>query len=171
MRTRTLAVAGALLAALGAVAVVALTLPRTQAVAQGTPEHLQFKVFDREGPYTKMIDLAPKGFGPGDSILEHHPLRDPDTGRQAGRAVTHVRIVRTLGKENFLGIVDCTIELPKGDLVFYGAFRASELARGVALPVTGGTGGYLGARGIVTARSAKLGGRPGTELSFDVVPQ
>jgi hypothetical protein len=170
MRTRTLAVAGALLAALVAVAVVALSLPRTQAVAQDAPAHVQIKLFDRDGPYTKMIDLGSKGFSAGDSILEHHPLADAETRKQAGRAVTHIRVVRTLSKDNWLGIVDCTIELPRGDLVFYGAFRFAGLAKGATLPVTGGTGDYTGARGTVTIRLGKLGGREGGYLTFDVVP-
>lgn len=83
--------------------------------------------------------------------------------------MTHVRVVRSFGTEDFLGIVDCTIKLHKGSLVFYGGFRLSELSgAGTTLPVTGGTGAYSQARGTVTVKHDKLANQGGALLNFEI---
>src|SRR5207247_3737097 len=112
---------------------------------------------------------GPKGFSVNDQLYERHGAYDPESGGLIGNLVTHVDFVRPLGKKgNALGILDCTVETPNGDLAFYGAVRFSEFGAGVTLPVTGGTGAYWGARGTVTIKLGKLQGHTGAFINFDI---
>jgi hypothetical protein len=166
MRGRTIALLTALLVVGTAVASV-LASGGSDAAAQASAGS-RVRVFDREGPYTRMIDVGSRGLRAGDSIFEVHPLLDPETRERVGRSVTHVRIVRTLPKDDFLGTLDCTVELPAGDITFYGVIRLSELEGGTVLPLTGGTGAYVGVEGTVTGQGGELGGKPGAYLTFDI---
>lgn len=106
----------------------------------------------------------------GDLRLDHKPLVDPDSGEEVGRVVTRVQVVDAGGGDPFQ-ILDCTVELDGGKLVFYGSFRGSESAGpGAVFPLMGGTGRYSGAEGTVTARMDELDdGTKGVRIAFDLI--
>lgn len=113
------------------------------------------------------FNLADTDSGPGgdvgDILLERRPLVDPESAEPVGTAVTRVQVVEVdEGDPAF--IIDCTIQLEAGDLVFYGAGLFSQLGTGLSFAVTGGTGDYQRASGIVTVTV----GEDGTLIDFDL---
>lgn len=162
MRTRVV-----VLTVLAAVAVTA-TVTSFAWRADAAPRRVQVFEPEEQG-YSKTIDAAPEGLGAGDRILEDKPLVDPRTGRTVGSAVTNVNIVRELDGGDLLAIIDCTVRLREGTIVFYGAARFSELGNGGAtLEITGGASAFDGAGGTVVVRSGELTGKPGTFMDFRI---
>ena len=169
MRARYAILVAAVVAAMGLIG--AWVVPaQSQPAAGARANSFAVSVFDRDGPLTRFVDAGARGFSVNDALYERHGAYDPNTGELIGDLVTHVNILRPLGKkgENALGILDCTVEAPNGDLTFYGAVRLSEFGPGVTLPVTGGTGDYWGARGTVTIKLGKLQGHSGAFVTFDI---
>ncbi len=161
-RTRLLAIA-----ACGAAIVVAATTWIPTAFAGDT----QVQVFDPEGRFERFIDNGKPDFSPGDQIIEIHTLLNPTDGSEAGTIYTEVTILRVVkGGDDFDLTVHCTVVLPEGTILFYGAFRFSgSLAPGgVTLPVTGGTADYELARGTVTIAGGEVDGASGATLTFDL---
>src|SRR6266853_4315768 len=75
-------------------------------------------------PY--VIDQAPAATGPmdlsaGDVALFDEAVETPDSGTHLGTAITRVQAVDTLGQGDSNFILDCTIHLADGDLLFSGA--------------------------------------------------
>jgi hypothetical protein len=77
--------------------------------------------------------------------------------------VTRVRVV-DLPERDPTFIIDCTVQLEDGDLVFNGAGTFSQLGPGVAFAVTGGTGDSRLASGVVTVTVRE----DGTIIEFDL---
>lgn len=80
------------------------------------PPRTQFVIFEPfdEGTTTE-VDAGTPGFGPGDSILEHHPALDADTGDQLGTVVRDLTVIETYDDGDFLFVVNATFKLSDGD--------------------------------------------------------
>ncbi|HEX2030982.1 MAG TPA: hypothetical protein VHL78_06245 [Actinomycetota bacterium] len=139
------------------------------APAMSQPQDHAFSVFDVNGPYEKVIDVGSAGFGAGDVILQHHPLLDPGTAERVGTAVTKVTIVRNNASGNAEFIIDCTLKLEAGQVVFYGASRFFRLVDGDVFPITGGSGAYDGAAGSLVMQFSEVDGQSGTRLDLEFV--
>jgi hypothetical protein len=159
--------------ALGAAVVAALVITVTAvSAAAPAPAQRDFEVFTGPG-FLHKIDEAPAGtsvtdLSPGDTLLHHDPVLDPNTGQQIGTAVTRVGAVQNLDGADKVILVDCTVQLADGDVVFYGADQLSRVqTTGTVYAITGGTRSYVGADGTVTVRLDKLQGKDGFRLAFD----
>jgi hypothetical protein len=62
------------------------------------------------------------------------------------------------------GIIECSVELPEGNILFNGSLHLADIGNGVDIPVVGGTGSYAGAKGVVTMTGARDGSS--TQLKF-----
>lgn len=158
---------GAVAVALIGGLVLALTAPASSAQVQ-----VQVQVLEFPGPYSREVDLGKAGFGTGDEIFEIHDLLDAtDESVALGQAITKITVVRLHKKgQDFTFILDCTVQLPGGDIVFYGGARFSELfgPDGLVFPVIGGTGPYAAAGGTVTIVPADVAGQDGAKFTFDL---
>lgn len=68
-------------------------------------------------------------------------------GVAAGMAETVLTVTRA--GDDVAVMVECSIELADGNIVFNGSAHFADLGAGAAIPVIGGTGRYSGARGTV----------------------
>jgi hypothetical protein len=122
----------------------------------------QIQVLDHEGPYEKTIDIGKPGFSPGDTILGTHPLFDAaDPSTVVGRDFERIQVLRIVaGGEDFDFVYDTTIRLDDGDIVAYGEGRISSVFApgGASVPVTGGTGAYAGAAGVLSIAATETEG-------------
>lgn len=149
----------------------AMVLAATLWIPTAFAGNTQVQVFDPEGKFEKFIDNGKPDFSPGDQIIEIHTLLDPADGSEAGTIYTEVTILRVVqGGEDFDLTVHCTVVLPEGTILFYGAFRFSDAFApgGVTLPVTGGTGDFELSRGTVNLLGGELNGAGGTTFTFDL---
>lgn len=64
-----------------------------------------------------------------------------------GAAETVLTVTR--GGDDPTLIIECSVELPDGNVLFNGSFHLADVADGASVPVVGGTGRYTGARGIL----------------------
>lgn len=109
-------------------------------------------------PAGLFAELAPNVQG-----IEDAPVyRD---GERVGQAATIVTFVRT-DQADVIGIIECSVELPEGDLFFNGSFHLADMAQGAVVPVVGGTGEYAGSVGTVTMKTGDDG--RATILEFDI---
>lgn len=138
--------------------------PASSAVTGGTV----IDVFQPERGYSKTVDVGKPGFSAGDVIFESQPLLDPSDESTVGRATLRLTIVKTVGQEDALVIVDYTAQLADGNISGYGPFKFSDLTAGATFAVTGGTGIYDQVRGSVTVTEEKLNGVAGATLSFHI---
>lgn len=115
-----------------------------------------------DGSHTD-VDANDNGafFDPGDYFVENTIVRDADGTDAIGHADTIVTFLDAEGEFQ----VTCTVVLGAGKLLFEGGGNFSELATGVVVPVTGGTGQYSQAAGTVTLRDLGAGV---TEAVFDL---
>jgi hypothetical protein len=84
---------------------------------------------------------------------------------KVGMAETVYNITRVVGDDVVL-MINCSVELPEGNVLFNGTAHMADLTHGAAIPVVGGTRAYAKARGIVTAVGAADGST--TTLKFDI---
>lgn len=160
-----------------AVAAAVVAAIATAALMQGlrplgatTQVRNQFSVFEPEAaPWSTLIDQGRTGFDPGDTILENKPLYNRSSGAKVGTTVTRIAVVRTLAGGDLLFFIDCTVTLGTGHILFSGAGKFSQVATGVGVPVTGGTGSYSRSAGVVVIKAGTLNGKPGVNLEFDIV--
>jgi hypothetical protein len=141
-----------------------LVLAATTALA-AKPERQKFTlvVRDAEGVFAP-ADFFTSPFQLNEQATEDAPVAR--NGTVVGRSETIYTVTRVAGED--VGIViECSIELPEGNLFFNGSGRLADAVSGIALPVVGGTGAYAGARGTVLAVSAG-DGPPSTTLKFDI---
>jgi hypothetical protein len=87
------------------------------------------------------------------------------SGQKVGQAETIVTITRVAG-DDVAAMVECSVELPEGNILFNGSAHFADLGTGAELPVVGGTGRYAGAAGVVSMVAAADG--TSTELSFEI---
>jgi hypothetical protein len=96
------------------------------------------------GGTTTTIDLGKRGPSPGDEfVTTGSPLERPGSHTRVGR----IDLIETAMSETRSSL-SFTARLPHGTLQVQGAYNPNN-AR-FTLPIVGGTGSYLGARGAVT---------------------
>lgn len=75
-------------------------------------------------------------------------------GSKVGLAETVITVTRAEG-DDVAAMIECSIELPEGNLLFNGSVHLADLAAGADVPVVGGTGSYAGASGTVEMLDAE----------------
>lgn len=163
----------ALWAGLGTAAVAVLVIAVSTASGAAPPAQVQRDIDVFVGQdFLHKVDEEPLGdnahdLSPGDTLLHHDPVLHPDSGEQIGSAVTRVRAVRNLDGGDVVFLLDCTVRLPDGNLVFYGAEQLSNVQAETTYAVTGGTGDYAGIQGTVAGTLSRVDGQDGFLLAFD----
>lgn len=169
MRRRTVLRLGGVMAAVMTLIVLALpALARDKDFAVFEP--------DDERLLQTYVDLGDEGWSIGDTVLEHGTVLDPDSGDEIGELITRVQIVEVIEPPSsdedlgdFLFILDCTVQLDTGAITFYGAARWQDFfADGLEFALTGGTGAYAKARGVVTITTRQQDGLEGALIAFDL---
>ncbi|GAA0674332.1 hypothetical protein GCM10010193_29000 [Kitasatospora atroaurantiaca] len=98
---------------------------------------------------------------PGDVLLFQEPAVDAD-GQVIGDAITRVQVFQ---EGSYM--LDCTVRLAEGNLVFSGAELFEHIATESTFAVTGGTGRYSGAGGQVSVTpGGSVQGQPADLLTF-----
>ena len=96
---------------------------------------------------------------------EDAPVYNEDGSEQIGLAETVYTITRVAGTDVDV-MVECSVELPDGNILFNGTAHLADVTTGADIPVVGGTGAYARAAGVVTATGASDGST--TTLDFDI---
>ena len=128
-------------------------------------------VAQSSGKFTLVVD-DPNGvvipsnffdnFQPNAQGSEDAPvLRD---GKAVGLAETVYTVTRMHG-DDLVAMIECSIKLPEGNILFNGTAHLADVATGAAVPVVGGTGRYAGASGVVVMSVTSDGT---TKLDFDI---
>jgi hypothetical protein len=154
---RTVVVALAVAALAGA-----LLIGGTGSAAAKGPGTMSFTVVSQDSEAT----IAPAEFFANPTLagsgIEDAPVyRD---GEKVGSAQTVVTATRV--GDDVVGIIECSVELPEGNIFFDGSMHLAELVNGVEIPVVGGTGAYTGVIGVVTMTAAADGSS--TTLAFEL---
>jgi hypothetical protein len=147
-----------------AVTAGAVLLTTRSAAAPPPPPPTTIEVYVAEGAPTHVDELEP-GIGRGDWLLFRDPVLNAD-GEEIGIADTRVQIIAAAGNDDLSFILDCTIELDRGRLVFSGAELFSHVESETTFAVIGGTGSYAGAEGDVTGTPSTVDGQPASHLTF-----
>jgi hypothetical protein len=146
-------------AGLAALVVLVASLGTSAASRSRGQTHFTVVTHDSQGTIT------PPSFGANpkqnDQASEDAPAFRGD--HKVGRAETVVTITR-VAPNDLEAMIECTVELRQGNVMFNGAFNFNEIANGVSVPVVGGTGRYAGARGTVQLKSTNPAR---TRLTFD----
>lgn len=106
-----------------------------------------------------VVDLAPEGDSAGDLLTFANPVYDRSNSRKVGR--DQGSCIRTVVGKAWQ--CSWTTWLPKGSLVVEGPFYD---ARGSTMAITGGTGAYARARGVMHLKAAN---DQGTAFRFSFV--
>lgn len=142
----------------------AVLLATGSATAPPPPPPNTIELYVAEGAPTHVDGLEP-GIGPGDLLLFRDPVLNAE-GEEIGIADTRVQIIAAAGANDLSFILDCTIELDRGRLVFSGAELFSRVESETTFAVIGGTGSYAGAGGDVTGTPSTVDGQPASHLTF-----
>lgn len=86
-------------------------------------------------------------------------------GKKVGLAETVITFTRVAG-DDVVAMIERSIELPEGNLLFNGSAHLADLAKGAAVPVVGGTKAYNEAAGTVIMVASEDGSK--TTLKFDI---
>ena len=101
-----------------------------------------------EGGHGRFIDTGKKGLGPGDLFLVVGlPILDNATGKKLGTSDA-VEMMMFPNRHDGTVTMQYTLRLPGGHIDLYGVVRHSD--KPFRIPVTGGTGRYLGVGGQLT---------------------
>lgn len=104
--------------------------------------------FPFEGGHGRFVDAGKKGLGPGDQFLVvGMPILDNATGEQLG-TTDAVEMMMLPHRHDGTVTMKYTLRLPGGHIDLYGVVRHSD--KPFRIPVTGGTGRYLGVGGQLT---------------------
>lgn len=134
--------------------------------AEARSDRQTITVYEKGG-FAEELDLGGSGESAGDKVLENLAVFDKATDRRIGQTVTEITLLRP---ETGLLFVDCEVKMRGGSVVFAGGARAAQVeGRGVTLPVTGGTGRYLGAAGEVHIRKTEHRGADVHVFQFTLV--
>ena len=106
-----------------------------------------------------VVDLAPEGDSAGDLLTFANPVYDRSNARKVGR--DQGSCIRTVVGKAWQ--CSWTTWLPKGSLVVEGPFYDT---RGSTMAITGGTGAYARARGVMHLKAAN---DQGTAFRFSFV--
>jgi hypothetical protein len=120
---------------------------------------------DAKATTFELVDLGKSGFGPADQLIEENPLSDT-TGKAIGSAYTVVTMTSGKSPADAKGLIDCSINLAGGRILFNGFVDMAELGTGVTVPVVGGTGAYAGAGGTVRMKAPDA---KRTNMTFDLL--
>ncbi len=148
-------------------AAAALLVGTTTAIAASTataqsparPFSLRVIEHDSEGTITP-VDFG-QSLAPNQQATEDAPAYQD--GVKVGLVETVITVVRVTDTDA-VAMIECSVELPHGNIFFNGTMHLADLATGAHLPVLGGTGQYIGARGAVTVVGAADGSS--TRLTF-----
>ena len=151
------------LMAFAAAAVVALIVT-TAAPAAGTGRVIRFLEVDNQRADV-FIDADHNNVeSPGDIFMGSFVLYAWANGGGRGDRIGHARVMCTFrGRSS--AYCDGTFFLPGGTVVAQSYIRFSNAP--ITIPITGGTGAYLGARGTFTSRSIRDNSE--VSLSADVI--
>jgi hypothetical protein len=162
--------------AASAITVIAVMAGAAIPVSSQQPaERTTLTFFDpRKTDYQKFIDVDGKQFSPGDYNLFIEKLRDPETCDPAGRIIGKFTVVKPVGKQDALFLLDFGFRLPDGTITGYhpGKFSDFESETRNHLAVTGGTHAYKDATGEFTITDAgKMCGTRGDLITVDLLLQ
>jgi len=155
---KVLATTGAV--TLGLVAALAVG-ETSSASADPHQKHLTVVAQDSEGSVTPstFFSATPVQNGQGS---EDAPVYRK--GSKVGLAETVYTWTRGTGDPILM--LECSVELPEGRILFAGTFHGAEMATGGDVPVVGGTGAYAGVAGVVHMVPSADGSS--TALTFDL---
>ena len=103
-----------------------------------------------EGGHARFIDTGKKGLGPGDQFLVVGlPILDNATGKKLGTSDA-VEMMMFPNRHDGTVTMQYTLRLPGGHIDLDGVVRHSD--KPFRIPVTGGTGRYLGVGGQLTLK-------------------
>jgi hypothetical protein len=151
--------------ALLAIGIAASGVTWHAASASGSTADLEVYVLQSD---PTIVDAQDAGNSPGDWWLWQDPVFDAD-GNEIGTAYTRVQLVEAADEEeeDFAFVLDCTIELDSGNIVFTGGGLLSQLPA-VPFAVVGGTGTYAGITGSLSGQTVdEIADQPVFRLPFD----
>jgi hypothetical protein len=117
----------------------------------------------------KEIDVGRHGFSAGDFQLNDSPVYKPSTGHRVATDVGKQTIVHRIGNHDAKVIIDATLITKAGKLTAYGPARFSRFRKGVKFAITGGTGTYRQADGVVRVTEGRCAGKAGIHLTFRLI--
>ena len=154
------------------VAVLAwIAVPAHSRVGADPASKQSFFVGDSAGSF-RNVDVGDTGLSPGDTIYERSPVFDVSSGNQVGVSVTRVTVVQVrLEGDDTVSILDSTLVIPGGRMTYTGAFHTG-IWQGVGglgwrglFSITGGSGGNVGAAGVVSSEAGQFQGMDGSFLT------
>ena len=116
--------------------------------------------------FNKDVNLGKRAFGAGDYSVFTDPLLNPSNGNKVGKGVGRLTLVRAVGQQDGIFILDATHVFGRGKVSTYGSGRFSQLRTGVTFPVIGGTGKYRAVRGTMTGTAGRCRGKSGIRITF-----
>jgi hypothetical protein len=133
--------------------------------ADATTKHLSIVGIDEKATTLEQVDLGKPGFGPADELIEEAPIQD-SAGTTIGKSYTVITITSGKSLTDAVGLIDCSINLNGGVIVFNGQLAMKDMGTGVTVPVVGGTGSYAGAGGTVRMQAPD---NKKTNMTFDLL--
>lgn len=145
-----------LIAVLAALAAVVVVLSSASAQAPGRT--LTFKELDKGSTFIHIRNTKTKSQranSMGDVIAFTNPLADA-SGKRIGKLYAHC--TTTVGNRSFLkSTITCAIVVVLGDGTLTGQANVKLAAPATTGAITGGTGAYAGARGVVVSKPTDVG--------------
>lgn len=96
-------------------------------------------------------------------VRGEEPAVDPQSAKPIGDSLTRIQLLKD---GSFL--LDCTVRLSKGNLVFSGGEEFKNVEKKVTFAVIGGTGQYSGAAGQVESTPTTSQGQKAALLDFQL---
>ena len=121
--------------------------------------------------FSKDIDADDSGdFSAGDYSTNVTPMFDPKTGKRHGRNVGTFTALKAIGERNgwFQFVVTVFFGEGKITAVVSGKFSSFGTKDGLTFPITGGTGHYRNASGVITVKNGSCDGSRGARITFNV---
>lgn len=153
-----------LLIAAGAAVLVATAALTPGGAAAASSNHRRFSVVVRDAEAA----VSPADFFSTPPLQNAQGSSDGPVYRgseKVGLAETVFTVTRVAHGDVVL-MIECSVELAEGSLVFNGTAHLADVGRGASVPVVGGTGAYAGSRGTVTMVGSADGSS--TALHFDL---
>ena len=150
--------AAAMLAATAAAATTAVVVLSSASAQAPTTRTLSFHELDKGSTYTHVRNTrtaSQQSNSRGDLIVFTNPVADA-SGTRIGKL--HAQCVTTVGARDFRkSTITCTaiLHLRDGDLM--GQFVASLAGTTTTGAITGGTGAYANARGVIVSKQTQAG--------------
>jgi hypothetical protein len=139
-------------------AVAAVVVVLSSASAQAPGRTLTFKELDKGSTFVHIRNTKTKSErsnSMGDVIAFTNPLADA-SGKRIGKLYAHC--TTTVGNRSFLkSTITCSVILVLGDGTLTGTANVTPAAAATTGAITGGTGAYAGARGVVVSKPTDTG--------------